>query len=480
MAEILSTSLSMEKVSNATDEYTLLSGIGDRELWYAEGEVKDDNKDGGPDWRFPLFIDWKTDQTTGIEYAMVYPALCPHYKAMLTLKALFETHDRLGHDGRWLVRKNVVEAILKKAPGITPDKYYRWDGNDRRGILFTQRLQPGRSEPAHTKGRGMTERVLVQQVAEECGLQTSVVKIVMDGLNKVAADYLVTQRRVMDLGFIKLVALPFRANWKEIVFFKLRKLGLLHHLKEDGQEPDPAEHAHSGNNGGGASLGLPETLCSPHNVALIREKAKKGIATLSRVDYSIELTTSKAFEKEVTRLETKQRSLGHTAYVNYYEQTVKKLYGEILEILRAYRKKIGHPFARVCEGGSTGGLRFVETSGIRARAHGHNLRHLPVHIVPPARGFSAIAETSQQELVCEKAPEVPEVPAVSKEEGARDALDDVRECDERGTLEEFSNWEGGTGGLPLSDVDQSEAARQPMLSQSAVGRGPSWVEIIGD
>lgn len=464
-AEILSTSLSMENDRNATDDkeapvgiepMAVLGGQGDRELWYAEGPA---GEDGQPQWRFPLYVDYKVEIETGAEYAAIFPAVCPHYKASLMLKALFEAHDRLGLENRWLVLRGVVPALLKKAPGITPERYYRWGGKEEKPMAYTENLMPGRHEPNHLKS-GTQDRVLIRQIAEECGLQSSVVKIVIDGLNKVAADFLVSQHRVMDLGFVKLIAVPFRANWKEIVCFKLRKLGLLHHLKEDGQEPDPADSARGGN---GDSLGLPETLCSPHNVAMRREKVKRGLLPASRIDYNIEVLTSKAFEAEVTRLECRQRSAGHTAYVSYYEKTVERLYENILEILRAYRKKIGLPFARICDSSRTGGLRFVETIGVRARAHGYNLRNLPCHIVPPARGFSALAEESQQELVCEAAPQVPKLPAFSS------SPDDVRQREECGALEEFSNGTGGGGGVLMSFTDEGEILERRLLPLRETG-----------
>ena len=462
----------MEQVSNDTDSVTLLSGIRDRELWYAEGGSYDE--DGQPDWRFPIFVDWKTT-AGGVEYASLFPAVCPTAQLALKLKALFEVYDKLHRSNHWLVRAEVVPAILKKAPGITPERYYRCDGKAQKPISYTKETMPNGRQPKHLRNNFGGDRGLILRIAEECGLQSSVVKIVMDGLNKVAARVLIDDHMVMDLGFAKLIAVPFRANWKEIVCFKLRKLGLLGVLKEGGTNLESEND----------SAGLPEILCSPNNIALRREKerkfAQKGYHDMTRIDYSIEVVTSKRFEEEVAKVECRQRSIGHTAYVSYYEKTVERIHDSILEILRAYRKKIGYPFARVCDSSRSGGLRFVETLGIRARAHGRNLRDLPVHIVPPARGFSAAAEESQQELVCEAPAQVPKLPAFSKAEGAqRPALDDLREREESRALEELSDRDRRAGGVPVQDACQSASAREPVLLEPAIGRGPPWVDIIGD
>jgi hypothetical protein len=461
----------MENAGKITDNddkaMTTLGGMGDRELWYAEGEPDKNDPEGRPAWRFPLFVDWKVAVETGIEYASIFPAVCPHYRANLLLKALFEVHDFVGRENQWLVRREVVPALLKKAPGISPGRYYRWDGKDQKATGLMKETVPSpqqnrRDEPFHIGGG---DRLLIQQIAAEAGVQTSIVKIVLAGLSKVAADYLVSQHRVMDLGFIRIIAVPFRANWKEIVTFKLRKLGLLKYLKED----ERGNAACNGNN-----AGLPETLCSPHNVGIVRESKRKGYQTLSRVDYSLEVITSKTFEKEVTKLETRERSAGQTAYVRHYEKTVERLYENILEILRAYRKKIGLPFARICESSGTGGLRFMETVGIKARAHGRNLRDLPVHIVPPTEGFSARAEESEPLLVHSPAVEVPKLPTFSS------STDDVWQCPKPGSLEEFLDGGSGAGGLPLLPPDQSEAAGQPVLPCSTLGRESSGVDEKGD
>lgn len=459
----------MESDRNGTENSSVvaLAGVGDRELWYAEGGPCDDK--GRPEWMFPIFVDWK-DGANGIKYAALFPALCPPYALLIKLKALFEVHDKISRDKQWLIRAEMVQALLKKAPGITIERYYKWGDSKEQPIRYTEAVMPGHPEPKRFKCQH-GDTVLVSSIAEESGLQSSVVKIVLAALEKVAADILIEQHKPIDLGFVKLIAVPFRANWKEIVCFKLRKLGLLKHLKEEvGQAQD------------GDGAGLPETLCSPHNVALRREwQRQRGFKMVSRVDYCIETITSKDFEHQVTRIETKRRSIGHTAYVGFYEKTVERLYENLLEILRAYRRKIGYPFARIHQSSITGGLRFVETVGIKARAYGRNLRDIPVHIVPPARGFSARAEESEPALVHQTAIEVPKLPAFSEAKTPEGLpLDDVWEREERGAVEALGNGQGGNGGLPLLDAGESAPSGQSVLSRATSGRESSWVEIIGD
>lgn len=438
-----------ESQEDSQDSLTELRGYGDKELWYAEG------RDGS--WKFPLHIQWRENQKTGQHYAFITPALCPYYKQGLILKALFELHDALDKPNRWLIRKEMVEALLKKAPGITPQCYYLWSGEEAKPLEFTRMTMPAGRQPERFRSVFGKDSLLVRSIAQDCGLQGSVVKIVLDGLNRVAVELMIERQAPIDLGFCKLIAVPFRANWKEIVCCKMRRYGLLKTLKA-GKEAATA-------------AGMPEKLCSPHNIGF---RGSRGGA-FSRMDYSIEVIPSKEFERAVTERERRIRLVGRTSYVRKYERTVEALYDEILKILEAYLHKVNLPFARVSEIRSTGGLCFVPTRGVHARAHGVNLRHLPVHIIPPVRGFSALAEANVTGRLHLQAAEVQEVPALPP------PVDDVREREERRGMEELGDWRNGDSGVPVPHACESLALWEPVLPCGEVGTGePSGMDTEGD
>jgi hypothetical protein len=193
------------------------------------------------------------------------------------------------------------------------------------------------------------------------------------------------------------------------------------------------------------------------------------------MDYSIEVIPSKEFERAVSERESRIRLVGRTSYVRKYEQTVEALYDDILEILKAYLQKVNLPFARVSESKQSGGLRFVPTHGVHARAHGVNLRNLPVHIIPPVRGFSALAEANVTGRLHLPVAEVPEVPAVLQ------AAADVRQCEERGGVEELGDRGNGDGWVPVPHACESLALWEPVLPCGEVGTGePSGMDTEGD
>lgn len=247
----------METDRNDTDSSSGLTELiseGDTELWYAEGS------DGS--WSFPLWVKWGRSRQ-GALYALIEPALTPYYKQGLYLKALFEAHNLIERDNRWVVKAEVVPAILKKAPGVNPRFYYKWKIKGEETPEAVERVRPRMNQRAPWQDTEVKhERQYVSLIAEAAGVSTSVVKVVLDGLNKAAVNILVDRRGVLDLGFAKLVALPYRANWKEIVAFKLKKSKKTELLSLPKKEMKEALVAAE----------IPEMLCSPQNVAMKRRK----------------------------------------------------------------------------------------------------------------------------------------------------------------------------------------------------------------
>ncbi len=440
---------------NGTDDdwpsMTELHAEGDRELWYADGN------EGQPTaWRFPLWVFWRR-HPAGARYALVCPAVAPYSKQQLHLQAIFEVHTFLPRTDRWLIRAEFVEALLKKAPGVHPRKYYIWGDVKAEPIEIPPTLLPDVKQPEHLGKKFGHERKLVSRIAEARGIPTTVVKTVLDGLNEVAAEHMIQEGKPIDLGFVKLVAVPFRANWKEIICYRLGKLRLTKHLVAGDKEK--------------LRDGFPEMLCSPLNIALRR--APRG--DTKRIDHTIEALPSKEFEKRVNAIEYSRKAPGGMNYVRIFEKRVEQLYDQIIEILQAYLKKVDLPFARVRESGSTGIFGFVETLGHHARAHGANFRRLPVHIIPPRTGFTAHADQSDLCLLRPPSPEMSKLPDLQQEEN------DVRDGAEPGVVEELDDRPGGSGGVLVLDAGQGKAAGQPLLSNGEVGDGqPSWVDIKGD
>lgn len=426
---------------------TELHAEGDQELWYAEG-LGESTKGTGP-WRFPLWVFWRVNPISSARYALVQPAVGPYTKQQLYLQAMFEIHSFWERADQWLIKAEMVAALLKKAPGVNPRKYYLWEdgGTKTEPMEIPPILLPSVKRPDYLSRRFGHERVLVSKIAQARGIPTSVVKTVLDGLNEVAAGHMIEEGKPIDLGFVKLIAVPFRANWKEIICFRLGKLRMTKHLTVDDKKS--------------LENGFPEMLCSPLNIAL----KNAAPASAKRIDHTIEVVPSEKFEREVSAIEKSRKAPGGMNYVRIFEKRVEQLYDEIIGILQAYLKKVHLPFARISERGSNGVPGFAETSGIYARAHGANLRRLPVHIIPPRTGFTAFAEESDLCLLRPPVAEMPQVSDLQPEE------DDLRNGVEPRVLAEFDDRPAGGNGLPLLDVPEDTPAGEPVLSGGETPRG---------
>lgn len=397
--------------------------VGDRELWRAA--AKDDA------WSLPLYIDWRWHQAGNVHYALVMPAVGLYTNQHLLLKSLLDPHDIQGRQDQWLIPKRIAEAILHKAPGITPLAYYKWDDPRCPALPSANTLTLSPKGPAIRTAQGSNDyEAFVKHLCKERGLPNSVVRVVLRAVAETAAEWMIEARKPLDLGFCRLLAVPFRPNWKEIVAFKFRRWHLLKIF--NGPQRDKLSALEEAR--------VPQALCSLHNLGIHRHW--RGY----RIDYTLEAIPGKAFEKAINKVEEHRLACGTTSYVASFEKTVETLYPHILAALETYLRKIGAPFARVCERGAAGILRFLPTKSQSIKVRGMELRHLPVRIVAPDSCFSVKGEQDDENLVRETdAALPPPMSAVSPGEN------DVWGRFKQRQLAESGDGGTGTNGVPLSD-----------------------------
>lgn len=439
----------MSGVSSSTETVDLYP-YGDRELWYAHGEG----------WSLPVFVLFHEDKTAGKHWALIEPCFGLYTSQQITVKRLFEAHDVLNSGvDRWLIMKQTCEALLRKAPGVTPERYYKWPDCKLRPMPA---WKPVQYSPENPNGVGSNvpkedERAFVKFVSESSGIQSSVVRIVLDAIADAALRWMLEKRKAVDLGFCRIIAAPFRANWKEIIAFKLgaKKLLSLFSQHHDGELLKEFE-----------KVGLPEVMTSPHNIGL-RDR---------RVDYVMEVTPTPRFEKFVKEFSARIVARGHTSHVQHYEQMVESLYRELVASLRYYIKKVSAPFARVCEGGSSGIVSLQPAQRSRFKSRRLPLAHLPKRIIPTASPFSVWAEQDRLNAVQKTANALPEVSTVPSEDV------DVWRPNLASDVECFPGRddEEGAIGLHVCDVDKIETAGQPMLSSPETGATTPRLDSKGD
>jgi hypothetical protein len=407
-----------------------LHGYGDKELFFALAQDSS--------WSLPMFVEWKHDKEHDRHYALVTPAVTLYVNQGLVMQALLQVHDVAGEKNRWIIPRNICEAVLHKAPGINPTYYYKWPDDTQ------PPLPSGWSE---SKGRGwkypdlkdpdqvLNGQPFLKHVANKSGLPSSVVSIVFKAICQEAPAWMLENKQPLELGFCQLVALPFRVNWKEIVAFKCKSWKLRKLFSET--RIDSELHAKL------AELKMPSVMCSPQNIGLSRGK----------LEHTLEVIPTKKFQEAVDKSESQRMSCGWNAYVAHYEESVEKYYHLMVRALGYFIKKAAVPFARVHGSSVSGVVRFLPAgSSKQVLVHGVRVCEIPVHLISPDSNFSVMAEsqTSDTRLVPRQAKEVlllPDLPQASQ---------DVRQRLIGPAVVEQGH--PGTNGLPMLPPAPTEAS----------------------
>lgn len=424
----------------------ILHPYDDVQLWFAESDDKS--------WMLPLHVEWHEDRESKEHYARVTPAgICFYPTQTIAINALLQFHDILGRPNQWVIPRRMCEALLRKAPGITVLRYYRWPGEtippiETKPPVRTTMQQRGLTAYEKIRGNDPKRRSFVEWLAKDSKLSSSIINAVLNAVASGAPTWMLIHRKPVDLGFCRLIAVPFRANWKEIVAFKAKAHGIK--LRSIFKLP------HAEATEALEQCGLPAMMASPHNVGLRRGWKLEDNA--ARIDYTLEAIASDQFEFAANRAEAHRIARGPASYVAEFEDAVEAVYETAVHALRAYLKKVGAPFADVLRRGDPSSIGFVPVLGRRTTVRGTPLSNLPVHVIGSDTRFSVFGKASDQFLIQAPASEVQEVSNILP------TPDDVRERQVDGDMDR-ANWNHGVTRMPLCNVFESETGGEPMLAE---------------
>lgn len=408
----------MPEASKTTEQTVTLHSYGDQELWYAQAQDST--------WRLPLIVEWRHDKDNDRHYALVSPAVGLYINQSLALQALFQFHDVMGSKERWLIPRNICEAILHKAPGITPNRYYYWPDDICPPLPtgWNEMKSKGFKYPVNKdEEQVLNGQPFIKHIATSSSVPASVVSIVFKTICREAPKWMLDNKQPLELGFCQLVAMPFRANWKEIIAFKCKGWKLRRLFSESKTDEDLHQKL--------ADLKMPSVMCSPQNIGLVK----------GRLQHTLEVIPTKRFEEAVYESEGRRLACGWNSYVAHFEESVEKYYHLMVRAMGNYIKKAAAPFARVHGGSVSGVVRFLPVGGKQALIHGIRVENIPVYCIPTDSNFSVTAEQSDQRLVQIQAPEV------LKMSNLLPAPADLRKCNEQGEMVE--QGPARTNGLSL-------------------------------
>lgn len=180
----------------------------DRELWYITSV--DDS------WSLPVYADPFTIK--GQEFYLVQPALALIKRQLTALLDVIERHHSgMSDDGSykmWFL-KSVWESIAKKAPGITPKYYYKWDNKTDVGRKTAHVAQ---FSPATDGVTAEQEKFIDFIVSKYALLDKQQVKHFFRAFVYFGVEWLGYYHKPINFGLFRIEPIPYRANWKEAIY----------------------------------------------------------------------------------------------------------------------------------------------------------------------------------------------------------------------------------------------------------------------
>jgi hypothetical protein len=313
---------------------------GDRELWLVSGD----------DWCIPVFVDpYESAGEPRRKLFLVSPAIAllkDQFDALLGAVKLSILSQ--AHVSAWWFDQDVFRSCAKKAPGITPKFYYRWNG---------RLVQPTPSIPQQADvSEDLTPEAekFLRFIANSTAMfSMTQLRLFWRAFYQYGLEWLINQQMPIDLGWCLIQPLPFRHNWKEIMLAK--------HPKDSVFFTKGVEECREGIR----VSGFEEDLYDTELVAL---DGKNHF-----VYWKLELIQQKPWTKAVEAAEKIRRDAkGPAPYARYYIRQIKNRLPAIVDAYRAFIKEVSRPCGDVVEDRASGAQRvvpYIPRGMVTAKAH---------------------------------------------------------------------------------------------------------------
>lgn len=304
---------------------------GDVELWTVSGKTVDDFE-----WRLPLRAYPYDNQDHGRFYFVrrgmmlrgsQYDAICR------VLNAWNNTPDE--PKGWWFKEATFLKFAVK-APGITPDYYVRWPGVEPPKIDPEEKPQeevPIESDPELSSA----EATFLKKVHFRVGdISWEALKVIWRTIRGEAGRRLARDFKPLDLGFVKIIPVPYRINWREALFVRFADMTAC--FKNRREQKSKLVDA-----------GVIEALSSVKMLAIDPQK--------KIIRWTFELVPSKDLERSAEEQEfSKRMKFGKPTYANHVLKSMSNALENVIEVLRHYSDSVTVPTAMRKEGDRFGSV----------------------------------------------------------------------------------------------------------------------------
>jgi hypothetical protein len=404
---------------------------GDTELWVVSGKLEDD----GSAWSLPIYVrPFRSEGEGGERWFRVKRAGSYTASQYRHLKPVLDAFDHCPNDpNAWWFNEASLAKCARKHPGINRDACITWPGYeppriDRGDVDLDEEELELDPEP----GFSALESEFLKRVH---GLLGSIgweeLKIIWTAVRKEAKKFLVTDRRVLDLGFIRIIPMPYRINWKEALSVRFGAL-----LSAFRKTPTERHEALT-------EAGVYGALASAKLLALDPKQRF--------VHWTCETLPSRELQKALEEQEfAKLQKIGHAAYANHILSAMSKRLKYTLEILRHYASTVSVPPAKIREGYKFGSVTLIPaTDPGRVRPGKGICESIELS---PETAFNKFSDETPPQPEKEEAP--PELPNFLK------GIRSFRALVENGELSETRRKRDGGVIIDLDSVTPSPAPTQ--------------------
>lgn len=333
-----------------TDE---LISIADRELHLVRGKIPNGV------WTIPVFVDFFSSNKK--EYAKITPAVGLSAEQAGWLYYTFSLHNVWKKREVFLIERCFLDQFAEKAPGITPEYYFRWPGVDT-PPSNRKRLKIDEADMDGSEFSEDTE-AFIDFVRKRRCVDANVLRLAIDLISREATYWLTQKQKPIDLGFVKIYAVPYRANWKEILITRFRDIAWT--FNSNKETCDNALH----------QSGFFQQLCTLEMMAIDRTKRY--------IHWTMEVMPTKLWDRETAEIEMTKQAAGDTTYIRLYEKLVASLSPRILEIFASYVQKVSCAFPQIVRGLGVRSQKLVPYSGPR-NSLPQSGRTIPCHVMVEA------------------------------------------------------------------------------------------------
>jgi hypothetical protein len=300
----------------------------DIELWVV--------RDSG--WSIPLKCQHCVVDEVG--YVHVIPAVPLGFAQSGEIERVLTHQGATTLKSGWLLEVSAFNHVATKAGGITPEFYYIWDGCQAKRPT----VEPEQVKRAKPTKKTHSSDPFIDHVASISGVSKDLLIVSYLAITQAIPGWLLAGN-TLNLGSIRLAAVPYRRNWKEIVLARyptLRKALMV-------REPNRL-------------LSMAFTAAS--RVVRLSELTechmRRGNPLFS---WTVEVLHDSDWEKTCDDVEGKSAAqLGSISYVKRWANRVSQIEETVYEILSAHIQKETAPTCRVLWRRGQRGMQFVQAS----------------------------------------------------------------------------------------------------------------------